>query len=388
MEITKFSEKKIVAFYLPQFHTIPENDKWWGKGFTEWTNTKKAVPLFEGHEQPKTPLNNNYYDLSDVTVMEKQAKLAQKYSVFGFCYYHYWFKDGKKLLEKPIEQMLEDKKVDIPFCLCWANENWTRNWDGGNREIIMKQDYGSTDDWKKHFSYLLRFFKDDRYLTWNNCPILVIYKPEQIINFNKMIECFRELSVKSGFDGIKILSQYPNTFYGDRNDKLKIDYQIKFQPVMSLLTKVFSNVDLESTSQKFRFYIKKQFKDVKLFQSLLYARRKKIQESVVKQLEINDYDEAWDIILNKEPFDESLISGGFTSWDNTARNKNGMLYKGSSPDKFGHYMTELLKKPSAMNLVFVNAWNEWAEGAYLEPDERYGYAYLEALKKAVDSTQM
>ena len=385
MEISKSNKKNIIAFYLPQYHTIPENDKWWGEGFTEWTNTKKAVPLFEGHEQPKTPLNENYYDLSDVTVMERQAQLAQKYGVFGFCYYHYWFKDGKKLLEKPIEQMLDDKKVDIPFCLCWANENWTKNWDGGNREIIMEQDYGSVDDWRKHFAYLLQFFKDNRYITWKNRPILIIYKPEQIIYFNKMVDCFNELAIESGFDGIMVLSQYPNTFYGDRNDDLKIDYQIKFQPVMSLQTKVYSSIDLDSASQKLKLSIKKQLKDVQLFQSLLIARRKKFQESVVKQLEINDYDEAWDIILHKEPFDDSVISGGFTSWDNTARNKKGMLFKGASPAKFEKYMTELLKKTSAMNLVFVNAWNEWAEGAYLEPDERYGYAYLEALKKAVDS---
>lgn len=151
--------KKIIALYLPQFHTIPENDKWWGNGFTEWTNTRKAKPLFKGHYQPKTPLNENYYDLSDVTVMEKQAELAKKYGVYGFCYYHYWFKNGKKLLEKPIENMLSDKKVKIPFCLCWANENWSRNWNGGNREILMEQDYGNKKDWDKHFEYLLNFLK-------------------------------------------------------------------------------------------------------------------------------------------------------------------------------------------------------------------------------------
>lgn len=384
MEIGKSKSKRVIALYLPQFHTIPENDKWWGEGFTEWTNTKKAMPLFEGHEQPKTPLNNNYYDLSNVTVMEYQAELAKKYGVFGFCYYHYWFKNGKKLLEKPIEQMLEDKKVDIPFCLCWANENWTRNWDGGNREIIMEQDYGSIKDWQKHFSYLLLFFKDARYMLYNNRPLLVIYKPEQIVNFNEMIETFDTMAKKSGFDGIIILSQYPNTFYGERDDRLLIDYQIKFQPVMSLQTKFYLSHGLTKSKITLNKAIRK-LNALKMFRSFLNIKRKIHRSSSIKKLEVNDYDEAWDIILNKEPFDESVISGGFTSWDNTARNKNGMLFKGASPEKFEHYMIELLKKPSAMNLVFVNAWNEWAEGAYLEPDERYGYAYLEALKKAVDS---
>ena len=183
---------KIIPFYLPQFHTIPENDEWWGEGFTEWTNVKKAKPLFEGHDQPRIPLNNNYYNLMDDNVKIWQAKLAKEYGIFGFCYYHYWFKGGRQLLEKPAEQMLKNKEIDIPFCFCWANENWSKNWDGGNREVIMEQDYGSQEDWEKHFRYFVRFFRDERYITVHGKPLLIIYKPEQITDLQQMVVYFRK----------------------------------------------------------------------------------------------------------------------------------------------------------------------------------------------------
>ena len=157
---------KIIAFYLPQFHNIPENDEWWGDGFTEWTNVKKAKPLYEGHMQPRVPLGGNYYNLLDDNVKIWQADLAKKYGVYGFCYYHYWF-NGKMLLEKPMEQMLANKEVDIPFCICWANEPWTKAWVGDERKLLIAQEYGQEEEWKQHFMYLLPFFKDERYITKN-----------------------------------------------------------------------------------------------------------------------------------------------------------------------------------------------------------------------------
>lgn len=383
MDISKDNKKKIIAFYLPQFHTIPENDKWWGKGFTEWTNTKKAKPLFEGHEQPKTPLNNNYYNLLDVTVMERQAELAKKYGVFGFCYYHYWFKNGKKLLEKPLEQMLSDSKVDIPFCFCWANENWTRNWDGGNREVMVEQDYGDSKDWKMHFDYLLNFFKDKRYITINNRPLLVIYKPEQIECFNDMIAEFDKLAKNEGFDGIIVFSQFPDICFDEKRDSYNIDYYIKFEPAMAVATQIDTN---PSFKRKAFHFMRRTFIKVSFVNSILdrLKKRKDQHYMAAKKLEINNYDDIWNTILQKEPVSDKYISGGFVSWDNTARNKNGMMVKGASPLKFEKYMRALLQKTSPWNLVFVNAWNEWGEGAYLEPDERYKYAYLEALKKALE----
>ena len=151
---------KVIAFYLPQFHAIPENDEWWGKGFTEWVNTKKAKPLFEGHQQPKTPLNDNYYCLLDAETQEWQAELAEKYGVYGFCYYHYWF-NGKMLLEKPMENMLNNKNIKLPFCISWANEPWARTWDGKNKEVLMSQVYGEEKEWKEHFEFHAKCFLDD-----------------------------------------------------------------------------------------------------------------------------------------------------------------------------------------------------------------------------------
>ena len=168
---------KIIPFYLPQFHNIPENDEWWGNGFTEWTNIKSAKPLFEGHKQPKVPINGNYYDLLNDDVKIWQAELAKKYGIYGFCYYHYWF-NGKMLLEKPMEQMLTNHNIDIPFCICWANAAWTKAWVGEEKKVLIPQTYGGRNEWEEHFFYFLPFFKDRRYIRENNKPVIIIYRPQ------------------------------------------------------------------------------------------------------------------------------------------------------------------------------------------------------------------
>lgn len=373
---SKENSKKVIAFYLPQYHAIPENNKWWGENFTEWVNTRKARPLFPGHYQPKVPLHENYYDLSHVEVMEKQAELAKKYGVYGFCYYHYWFKDGKKLLEKPVENMLHDRKVDIPFCLSWANENWSRNWDGGNREIIMEQDYGDKIDWEKHFIYLLDFFKDDRYIKVDNKPLLLIYKPEQIDKFNDMVKYFKNRAIQEGFNDLLILRQNPSSFIDKYFDDSYIDYTVKFEPAT-----YWALQSIKESS-----FVKEMCKSIlhKLNLDNIRIKLRRYRDSHAKpQLRKYNYDEAWNYILNSEPYNEKIINGAFVDWDNTARNKNGALFVGATPDKFYDYMSELVKKESALNMIFINAWNEWAEGAYLEPDEKYSYGYLEALKKSL-----
>ena len=186
----------VFAFYLPQYHQTIENDKWWGRDFTEWTNIKGAKPLFNGHNQPKKPLDNFYYNLLDINVMKWQGELARRYGISGFCVYHYWF-EGKKLLHKPMEQLLEHKEIDFPFFFCWANESWTNAWatSGGKPKMLMKQTYGNREDWDNHFNYLVQFFNDERYIKINNKPIFVIYRPEQIHNLNEMLDYLNELAI-------------------------------------------------------------------------------------------------------------------------------------------------------------------------------------------------
>ena len=369
---------KVIAFYLPQFHTIPENDKWWGEGFTEWTNVKKANPLFEGHDQPRIPLNNNYYNLLDDETKIWQANLAKEYGVFGFCYYHYWFKDGKQLLEKPAEQMLANKKVDQPFCFCWANENWSRNWDGGNKEVIMEQEYGDKDDWEKHFQYLLPFFNDDRYITLDGKPLFVIYKPDLIADIEEMICYFKKRANEEGFLGITFAFQFP-TYYSDIFYKDDIfDYMIEFEPVYS------RNKHVRHTSKKVEL-MRKLFGEKFIAN---YRKRKGITNSVGYSKPMNlsmfFYDEAWERILNQE-WNDKLLPGTFVDWDNTPRNKHGVVYQGFTIEKFESFMRQLVKRANKEDkpVLFINAWNEWAEGAYLEPDEKYGYQKLEVINKVL-----
>ena len=339
------NKNKIISFYLPQFHTIPENDMAWGRGFTEWTNTKKANPLYNGHYQPKIPLNNNYYDLSDGSVMEWQSALAMSYGIYGFCYYHYWMKNGKKLLEKPIEQMLKNDNVKIPFCLCWANENWTKNWDGEYSNVVVRQEYGLKKDWKKHFYYLLDFFKDSRYITYENKPIFIIYKPEQIAFFDEMIKYWRRLIQREGFSGLIVLRQYPGII------SKQIDYGIKFQPAWS--SGEYFNYDGSFVKKNPYDYCKEVVKK----SAVIFGMEKTLQDFIVKHYSLEkkqkkgytviSYDETWNDILYTQAFNDYLCNGAFVSWDNTCRNPNGFVYEGSSPDKFGHYMSLLLNKKSA-----------------------------------------
>lgn len=376
-EIYKDDKLKIIAFYLPQFHSIEENDKWWGKGFTEWTNVKKAVPLYPGHDQPRIPLNDNYYNLLNDDTKIWQANLAKKYGVYGFCYYHYWFK-GKKLLEKPAEQMLKNKSIDLPFCFCWANENWSRNWDGGNREIIVEQEYGEKKDWEEHFQYLLTFFKDSRYITVNGKPLLVIYKPDLINSIYEMVSYFKKRIVEEGFPGICLAFQFP-TYYMDvfyRDDIF--DYMIEFEPV-------FSRNNIVRHSSKKIEIVRKFFGEKMITKYRNSKNQLKHTFAKPHHLSMFFYDEAWEKILNQK-WNNKLLPGTFVDWDNTPRNKHGVVYSGFTIEKFEDNIKKLVKRAYQENkpILFINAWNEWGEGAYLEPDERYGYRKLEAIRSALD----
>ena len=371
--------KKVIAFYLPQYHTIPENDASYGKGFTEWTNVKKASPLFKNHNQPRVPEKNNYYNLLDTEVMIGQAELAKKYVIYGFCYYHYWFKNGKKLLEKPLEAMLKDKRVDIPFMLCWANENWTRKWDGGNNEIIVEQDYGDYEDLKKHIDYLCDFFRDERYIKIDGKPVFVIYKPEIIPNIKKVIGFIRKRVKENGFSGIVIMSQYPDYFFACKKSDL-LDYHIQFEP------KFIQDYEIERMNLK-----RRKLKHFMLSHNMNYLYQillQKYQKEKKKELVHRNYDKDWQEIINYPVDDKRTVAGAFVDWDNTPRNRLGLVYDNTTPEKFYYFFKKLVDKVDkeyALDYIFINAWNEWAEGAYLEPDEKNHYKYLEAVKRVMNN---
>lgn len=361
---------KIIAFYLPQFHSFPENDEWWGKGFTEWTNTKKGKPNFKGHYQPHTPLNEHYYDLvKEPEILQAQIDLAKKYGVDGFCFYHYWFAHGKKLMEKPIERILDDKTLNIPFCLCWANENWSRRWDGSEQSVLIAQDYGDKQDRKNHIEYLIKFFLDKRYLKdEKGQPILLIYKPQLIENLDVLLSEWRKAVIAAGFPGVCFVCQYPQN---DRNIRDKFDHWIDFEPAAttSIPGDNFMRALKNSPKYAVEVGITKALQLLKIRTFKKYSYRDAVKASVNRPME-----------------SEREWVGAFTGWDNTARRgKNSIVYDGSTPEIFENYVKKQLEKSiesKQEGIVFINAWNEWAEGAHLEPDEKYGFKYLEALKNA------
>lgn len=369
---------KVLAFYLPQYHQVPENDKWWGKGFTEWENMKKAKPLIKDQYQPRVPLDNNYYDLSDTRVLEWQTKIAKEHGIYGFCVYHYWF-GSQLLLERPMELYLNDEKCDLPFCFSWANETWTNAWANDNekdRKVLIRQEYGNIDEWERHFQYLLQFFKDKRYIKEGNKPLFVIYRPQYIPNLNKRLEYYNKRAIEEGFDGIVYAGQHVSFYADNKVDKKQFTYQIEYQPG-------FAFYDMSSRIQKCVSKCKQNLQTwardhLKSFKSVKKAK-----------LQLLNYDEVWDKVLERKP-EKSLkaIPGAFVDWDNTPRYKEkGRVLLGSNPDKFEKYLKVQLDR--AINVynseyLFIFAWNEWSEGGHLEPDSKYGYGYLEAVKKALD----
>ncbi len=360
---------KTLAFYLPQFHEIPENNEWWGNGFTEWSNTKKATPLYPKHYQPRKPLDENYYDLSSPSVMVQQMNLAKKYGIDGFCFYHYWF-NGKKLLEKPIEMILTNQEARLPFCLAWANEPWTRTWDGiqGEKQILMAQSYGGEESWKDHFQYLLQFFLDKRYLKIEGQPVFLIYRAQNIPNCSKMMELWRSLAKESGLPGIYFI-QMITSFGYDKYNKA-FDANVDFEPMRTVY-------DQEKTKETPRW--KKQ----------MNFYQKYCKTPILSRFLLNfiDYDSIYETIIHRKPKgNKKTYYGVFSDWDNSPRKKRkALIIHGASPKKFEKYLDIQIKRSlkDKNELLFINAWNEWGEGAYIEPDQRYGFAYLHAVRRAL-----
>lgn len=374
---------KVIPLYLPQFHSIPENDEWWGKGFTEWVNVKGAKPLFDGHNQPRVPLNNNYYDLSDVETLKWQCKLAKDYGIYGFCMYHYWF-NGKLLLEKPMEMLLAHPEIDIKYCISWANHDWTDGWKASNRapRILIAHNFDDEQDWVNHFNYMLPFFKDPRYMSENNKPLMVIYIPNLIRKLDKMLALWTKMAVENGFDGLTYIFQSAASHFDNSWKKDLFDYGVEMNPgYANTFFQERRNSGLFPQLIKYSHEIKRK---MGIKRSLNFLNSKK-----PTQVGLISYDEVWEKVLRLRPAKSKpkMIPCAFTDWDNTPRHKErGYAYDGVTVGKFKKYFGQLVentKKYYDTDMIFLFAWNEWAEGGYLEPDEKNRYGFLEAIKESL-----
>lgn len=373
---------KVIPVYLPQYHTIPENDEWWGKGFTEWSNLKGSVPLFEGHNQPRIPLNDNYYDLSDVETLKWQCKLAKDHGIYGFCMYHYWF-NGHLLLEKPMEMLLAHPEIDINYCISWANGEWRNTWNASlnSERILISDDFDNEEFWVDHFNYMLPFFQDERYMKIDNKPILVIYIPNIISKLNKMLDLWTKMAKDAGFNGLTYISQSAASTFNRTWDRSHFDYEVEMNP------QYISYVNNENVEKIFPHLMKISGK-IKRLLNIKRSLFPRIKKAKVRHV---DYDKTWINIINHKPINAKMIPCAFTDWDNTPRyKKRGYLYDGVSVEKFKYYFDKLVKKAKAeykTDMLFLFAWNEWTEGGYLEPDTKNGDGFLRAIKEVLKDNE-
>lgn len=356
---------RIIAYYLPQFHPIPENDEWWSKGFTEWTNVGKAKSLFKGHYQPRVPADLGYYDLRVPETRIAQANMAREYGIEGFCYWHYWFGNGKRLLERPFNEVLSSGQPDFPFCLAWANESWKGFAHGlKNRNMLIEQLYPGVDDYTKHFYEVLPAFKDKRYICVEGKPLFVIYKPladPEVVSF---IETWRKLAQINGLPGIY--------FVGHNNNSWD-----SIDDILSVGVDSVNTVRLMSYTNNRQFLVKVKDK----LNSILRGVPKVYSYEFICKYVINKDEDT------KENVFPSIISG----WDHSPRSgSEALVLTNFTPQVFEKHISQvfdLIKdKQSEHQIVFLKSWNEWAEGNYMEPDIKYGHGFLEVLKKSLHAS--
>ena len=381
------SQKNIrpIAIHLPQFHPIPENDEWWGKGFTEWTNVVKARPLYKGHYQPHLPADLGFYDLRLPEARQAQADLAKQYGIYGFCYYHYWF-NGRRVLERPVNDILESGKPDFPFMLCWANENWTRVWDGGEQHILLEQVYSAEDD-LNHIRALIPFFKDARYIKIDGKPVFAIYRSTVFPDIRQTIRTWREEASKHNLE--LYLCRFESSGVAGKEYMTGFDAAIEFQPQVKSnepekISTLKDEISLRNIQRSIAFRTKRLINNPG--ETIGLKQKPQLKGSVAPY---KDYVEGG-IQRYNTPIDYKLFRSVCPGWDNSSRRKNGYaILDGSTPELFESWIKGALRNfepySSEENLFFINAWNEWAEGNHLEPCQKWGRAYLEAFKKGISS---
>jgi len=366
-----------IAIYLPQFHPTPENDEWWGKGFTEWTNVTKAKPLFKGHYQPQLPTDFGFYDLRLPETMELQAAVAKQYGLEGFMFYHYWF-NGKRVLNIPLDNYRDKVKTDFPYFFCWANENWTRKWDGGSKEILLEQHYSAEDD-AAHLRFLARFFEDERYMRIDGKPILVVYKTELMTDPKKTAAIWRETAAQLGFPGLYLI-RIEAMDWTTLPAEIGFDASMQFQPDWRNLSK---HLIAQTSWQKLLMKLYNHH-----FAGRVYKKLSKKSPYSFPHLVI-DYKGFSEDFYNSSQVAYKRFPCVTPSWDNYSRRQKGdaAIFQNASPDLYEKWLQNVVKNfrpySAEENFVFINAWNEWAEGNHLEPCIKWGRGYLEATKKAL-----
>lgn len=354
---------RVIAYHLPQFHPIPENDEWWGNGFTEWTNTAKARPLFKGHYQPHIPSDLGYYDLRLPETRDAQAAMARKYGIEGFCYYHYWF-GGRRLLERPFNEVLASGEPDFPFCLCWANQTWTGIWHGTPNRVLIEQTYPGMEDHRRHFDTLLPAFCDKRYLKVDGKPLFMVYNLDELPDSPRVLEFWRGLAAKAGFPGLFLVAEHRIPDWDPKRHGYDAAVTIGLWRWANKW--VSWNHPIKKIKDKYRQWRGRP--TVHLYERVI--------DSLIS-----------DRIQGIENFPCVV-----PNWDNTPRSgRNGLVLHGSTPDLFRRHLRRALDRmrdvPYEHRIVFVKSWNEWAEGNHLEPDRKFGLQYLEVLNEELTNYQ-
>ncbi len=357
----KLGTARVIAFYLPQFHPIPENDEWWGKGFTEWTNMAKAKPLFSGHYQPHVPADLGFYDLRVPETRKAQAEMAREYGIEAFCYYHYWF-SGKRLLERPFLEVLKTGEPDFPFCLCWANQTWTGIWHGCPDRILIEQTYPGYEDYRAHFGALLPAFTDKRYVRVEGKPLFIIYMPKEIPDVRKVMGFWRNLAVRAGLDGLFLVG-----FVFGNHPFVPSEFGLDAS-IRQVLPRVRSQIQIS-----WRRPMKKIL--------AVYRAKRKLPTIYPYKTLISD-------LIADKIIDGLNFPCLVPNWDNTPRSgSGGLVLHGSSPELFRLQIQRAIRVmervPNERKLIFLKSWNEWAEGNHLEPDMKFGRGYLEVLKEEI-----
>ena len=350
---------RVIAYYLPQFHPIPENDEWWGKGFTEWTNVAKARPLFRGHEQPKLPSDLGFYDLRVPEVREQQAELARQYGVEGFCYWHYWF-NGRRLLNRPLDEVRKTGRPDFPFCVGWANESWTRRMTGEEKELLLEQTYSPEDD-LAHARWLAELFADSRYIRVNGRPLFILYRVHALPEPQRTTDTIRAASVRLGLPEPLIVGR--DTFAA-RQDlrRFGVDITEHAAPNLGVLSRVAEPAGARDLVRNLR-------------------------RGIPARLKLYDFEAACQLMELERP-KHPHVRCFFVGWDNTARRgRKAVILANATPDAFARRLRVVIdsmrEESNALPLLMINAWNEWAEGMTLEPSQQYGHGFLEALQREV-----